>query len=111
MTKSTSLFVSGILVGVLVSTVGFSLLLQSRRGNPGDTASAGQTVLKLGHSLDTAHPVHRAIVRMRDELESLSGGKMSLDIYPGSVLGSETQCIEQLQNGSLAMTKLSLIHI
>lgn len=107
MTKSTSLFVSGILVGVLVSTVGFSLLLQSRRGNPGDTASAGQTVLKLGHSLDTAHPVHRAIVRMRDELESLSGGKMSLDIYPGSVLGSETQCIEQLQNGSLAMTKTS----
>ena len=30
-----------------------------------------------------------------------------MNIYPGSVLGSEVQCIEQLQNGSLAMTKTS----
>ena len=32
---------------------------------------------------------------------------MKIDIYPGSVLGSEIQCIEQLQNGSLSMTKIS----
>ena len=37
----------------------------------------------------------------------LSSGSVSMDIYPSSVLGSETQCIEQLQNGSLAMTKTS----
>ncbi len=32
---------------------------------------------------------------------------MTIDIYPGAVLGSETQCIEQLQNGSLSITKTS----
>jgi len=44
---------------------------------------------------------------MKERLEELSGGKASIDIYPSSVLGSEIQCIEQLQNGSLAMTKTS----
>ncbi|MBM4153091.1 MAG: TRAP transporter substrate-binding protein, partial [Kiritimatiellaceae bacterium] len=33
------------------------------------------------------------------------GNTVTMDIYPGAVLGSEVQCIEQLQNGSLAMTK------
>lgn len=32
---------------------------------------------------------------------------MTIDIYSGGVLGSETQCIEQLQNGSLSMTRTS----
>jgi tripartite ATP-independent transporter DctP family solute receptor len=66
-----------------------------------------QRVLKLGHGLDTGHPVHRAMEFMKMRLEALSGGSVTIDIYPSSVLGSETQCIEQLQNGSLAMTKTS----
>jgi tripartite ATP-independent transporter DctP family solute receptor len=64
-------------------------------------------VLKLGHGLDTAHPVHVAMEFMKQRLEELSSGRVTIDIYPSSVLGSETQCIEQLQNGSLAMTKTS----
>lgn len=44
---------------------------------------------------------------MKRRLEEVSGGTVTIDIYPSSVLGSETQCIEQLQNGSLAMTKTS----
>jgi len=47
------------------------------------------------------------LAKMKSELETLSGGTMTIDIYPSSVLGSEEQCIEQLQNGSLAMTKTS----
>ena len=64
-------------------------------------------VLKLGHSLDTSHPVHKGMVFMKERLEELSEGGVTIDIYPSSVLGSEVQCIEQLQNGSLAMTKTS----
>jgi tripartite ATP-independent transporter DctP family solute receptor len=70
-------------------------------------ATSGQVVLKLGHSLDTGHPVHRALELFRDRLQELSEGTMTVDIYPGGVLGSELQCLEQLQNGSLAMTKVS----
>jgi tripartite ATP-independent transporter DctP family solute receptor len=64
-------------------------------------------VLKMGHCLDTTHPVHKSLLHMKKRLEELSGGKMTIDIYPSGVLGSEVQCIEQLQNGSLAMTKTS----
>lgn len=104
MNKSTSMFVGGILVGALVATVGFSVYLKGQKARGG---SDHQLVLKLGHGLDTGHPVHKAMEFMKERLEELSGGKASIDIYPSSVLGSEIQCIEQLQNGSLAMTKTS----
>jgi len=105
MSKGLSYFVGGILVGLLLATAGFSVYLRGQK-----TAGGGAhrtVVLKLGHALDTSHPVHKAMVFMKQRLEELSGGSVTIDIYPSSVLGSETQCIEQLQNGSLAMTKTS----
>ncbi|BFM19517.1 TRAP transporter substrate-binding protein [Gilvimarinus japonicus] len=63
--------------------------------------------LKMAHSLDQTHPVHKAIVFMSDRLESISGGKMKIDIYPGGQLGDERELMELLQIGSLAMTKVS----
>jgi tripartite ATP-independent transporter DctP family solute receptor len=104
MNKSTSIFVGGILVGAFFATVGFSVYLKAQKASFG---SDHQLVLKLGHGLDTGHPVHRAMEFMKERLEVLSSGNVTIDIYPSSVLGSETQCIEQLQNGSLAMTKTS----
>ncbi len=65
------------------------------------------TVLKLAHVLPTTHPVSIAMQVMADELARDSGGRMRLDIYPGGVLGSERECLESLQIGSLDMTKVS----
>jgi tripartite ATP-independent transporter DctP family solute receptor len=105
MKKEISLLVLGILIGSLISTCGFAWFLRS--SNKVSTDSKQQVVLKLGHSLDTSHPVHKGMVFMKKRLEEISKGTVTIDIYPGSVLGSEVQCIEQLQNGSLAMTKTS----
>jgi len=69
--------------------------------------SQKEKVLKLAHGLDPSHPVHRGMVFMADRLEEKSGGKLSLQIYPSQQLGSERQCVELLQIGSLAMTKVS----
>ncbi len=102
MKKSSSFFISGLLLGLLVATFGFSLLLRGEKQGDGGQR---EMVLKLGHGLDTAHPVHVAMEFMKERLEEISGGAVTMDIYPGSVLGPEIQCIEQLQNGSLAMTK------
>jgi tripartite ATP-independent transporter DctP family solute receptor len=44
---------------------------------------------------------------MATRLEELSGGAVAIDIYPSAVLGSEVECLEQVQNGSLDMTKVS----
>jgi len=105
MSKTVSSFFGGLLIGALVATIGFSLFLRGQQSAGG--GGQGRMVLKLGHSLDTGHPVHKAMEFMKQRLEELSGGQVSIDIYPSSVLGSETQCIEMLQNGSLAMTKTS----
>ncbi|MFV0507603.1 MAG: TRAP transporter substrate-binding protein [Bacteroidales bacterium] len=63
--------------------------------------------LKLAHGLPTDHPVHKGILKMSDEVKRVSEGKMEIKIYPGGQLGSEQDCIEMLQLGALAMTKVS----
>ncbi|HHJ09372.1 MAG TPA: TRAP transporter substrate-binding protein [Bacteroidetes bacterium] len=64
-------------------------------------------VIKLAHGLPTDHPVHKAMVYMANRLEKLSEGKLTIQIYPSGQLGSEQQCVELVQIGSLAMTKVS----
>lgn len=64
-------------------------------------------ILRLGHSLDTQHTVHKAMVYLGQRLDFYSEGKMKVIIYPSSQLGSEREMVELLQIGSLAMTKVS----
>lgn len=66
-----------------------------------------QKSIKLAHSLDTQHPVHKGMEYMAARLAEKSGGKLLLEIYPSGQLGSERQCLELLQIGSLGMTKVS----
>ena len=73
----------------------------------GCSTSKKGKVLKLAHGLDVTHPVHKAMVCMADRLAEKSGGKLTIQIYPSQQLGSERQCVELLQIGSLAMTKVS----
>lgn len=74
-------------------------------------AGCGQSdvrVLKLAHGLDVNHSVHKAMVKMGQDLERISGGKMKIEIYPNQQLGTERECLELLQIGSLDMTKVSV---
>lgn len=66
-----------------------------------------QKVLKLAHGLDQTHPVHRGMVLMAEKVAQKSGGRLQLKIYPGGQLGAERECVELLQIGSLAITKVS----
>ncbi|MBN2347249.1 MAG: TRAP transporter substrate-binding protein [Bacteroidales bacterium] len=63
--------------------------------------------LKLAHSLDPTHAVHKAMVYLAERLKEKSGGQLQIEIYPSGQLGSEQQCVELLQIGSLAITKIS----
>jgi tripartite ATP-independent transporter DctP family solute receptor len=66
-----------------------------------------QVMLKLGHGLDIAHPVHKAMVYMADRVKEKSAGRMKIEIYPNEQLGTEKESIEALQLGYMAMTKTS----
>jgi len=64
-------------------------------------------ILRLGHVLDTKHPVHKAMMILGEKLEKKSGGKLKVIIYPSAQLGGERECLELLQIGSLDITKVS----
>jgi tripartite ATP-independent transporter DctP family solute receptor len=64
-------------------------------------------VLKLAHGLDVSHSVHKGMVYMAEQLKKKSDGHLQARIYPSEQLGTERQCLEMLQIGSLAMTKVS----
>ncbi len=64
-------------------------------------------VLRLAHTLDQEHVVHKAMALMGERLAEYSGGSMRIEIYSGGQLGNERELVELLQIGSLAMTKVS----
>lgn len=100
------LLLSGLALGFLVGAGLMAWMFSVIAANSQSTGN-GQVVLKLGHALDQEHPVHVAMVHMSERLEELSGGTMTIEVYPNGQLGSETDCIEQVQRGALAMMKTS----
>ncbi|HEY0968559.1 MAG TPA: TRAP transporter substrate-binding protein [Opitutaceae bacterium] len=104
--KSLSFLALGLVVGSLLAAVVFIGVLRSERGAL--AAGGGQkTVLKLGHTLDQTHPVHTAMEMMARRAAELSGGMIEIQVFPNAQLGTEPECIEQLQRGALAMVKTS----
>jgi len=63
--------------------------------------------IKIGHGLDQSHPVHKAMEFMAKRVSEKSNGKIQISIYPSQQLGTERECLELLQIGSLGMTKVS----
>ena len=63
--------------------------------------------LKIGHGLDRSHSVHKAMEYLAEKAKEKSNGALEITVYPSQQLGTERQCLELLQIGSLAMTKVS----
>jgi tripartite ATP-independent transporter DctP family solute receptor len=89
---------------MLCATAGFAWFVRDGRLNS-DTSDT--RVLKLAHSLDQSHPVHKGMEVMARRVDELSGGKLQIEIFPNEQLGNETEAIEQVQRGALEMTKTS----
>lgn len=73
----------------------------------GCSKPGGVRILKLGHGLDTSHPVHEAMLYLAEKAEEKSDGKLIVQVYPNQQLGTERELVELLQIGSLSMTKVS----
>lgn len=63
--------------------------------------------IKIGHGLDQSHPVHKAMLYLAERAAQKSNGKIQITVYPSQQLGTERECLELLQIGSLGMTKVS----
>ena len=105
MDKSKSFFVAGLVTGLFLACVLGSFVIRPKAN--GGSAGGSKIILKLGHGLDESHPVHQGMLFMKKRLEELTAGKATIDVYSGGVLGGEVDCMEQVQKGELAMTKVS----
>ena len=103
--KAFSFLIVGLALGVLLTTAAFAWYVHNGRLN---SAVQHSRVLKLAHGLDENHPVHHGMEHMAERVAELSGGRLAIQIFPNEQLGNETECIEQLQRGALAMTKVSV---
>ena len=108
MTKPFSSVTSRILGGVLILLLLVSLgLAWYVRTFPGGKSEKGVRILKLGHGLPTDHPVHIAMTKMAERTAKLSKGKLRIQIYPSGMIGSEAECLKQVQNGQIDLSKTS----
>jgi tripartite ATP-independent transporter DctP family solute receptor len=103
MKSTTSSLIVGLLVGVVAASAGYALIGGRASGETAITAR----VLRVAHALPTSHPVHHGIEVMARRAEELSRGRLRLEVFPAEQLGNETQCLEQAQAGTLAITKVS----
>ena len=99
------MFIAGVLTGLLGACVLGAFVVRPKAASSGEIQQ--QYTLKLAHGLDEQHPVHKAMGMLADRVKELSGGKVRIDVYSGGVLGNEVNCLEQVQKGELAMTKVS----
>ena len=67
--------------------------------------AAEKVTLKLAHNLERSHVVHQAFEALAKDVKQLSGGNMTVRIYPSSQMGNARESMELLQNGALDMTK------
>ena len=94
-------------IRALYSRLGRTMLLVVLLGMGGCHAHKDHVTLRLAHTLDQEHTVHKAMVLMAKRLAEYSDGSMQIEIYSSGQLGTERELAELLQIGSLAMTKVS----
>lgn len=71
-------------------------------------AAGGETFnLTLAHNLAEDHAVHIAMTEWAEAVAEKSNGSINITIVPNGTLGSESDCVSQIQSGELEMTKVS----
>ena len=66
-------------------------------------------VIKLGSLAPNGSPWHTLLKEMGQKWEQASGGKVKLRIYPGGVLGSESDIVKKMRIGQLQAAALTTI--
>lgn len=69
-------------------------------------AAVAQTVIKVGHDQPDRSTHHQAALKWKEMVESRTGGKVQVQLFPAMTLGSGTQMVEQTQAGALEVSIL-----
>lgn len=64
-------------------------------------------VLKAGHAASTSNTGHKALEYLGKQLSDNTDGRVTIEIFPNSQLGSERELVESIQLGNVDMTFVS----
>ena len=56
--------------------------------------------IKFGHASSTESTRHKALLVFKDYVEKKSNGRLVVELYPGAMLGNESEMIESLKMGT-----------
>lgn len=74
--------------------------------------ASGETYqFTLAHITPTDHMWHQAAEKFGEELEKRSDGRMSLEIFPASQLGTEADMVDQVQAGSVDFAMITAAYM
>ena len=74
---------------------------------PANANAANTVYLTLAHNMAEDHAINVALVAWAEAVDEATDGAIVIDVMPGGTLGSEADCVSQIQAGQLEMTKVS----
>ena len=92
---------------VLAMVMCFALVACGGSNNSADTNGEKTFNLTLAHNMAEDHAINVALTAWADAVKTASNGSITISIVPNGTLGSEKDCIEQIQADQLEMTKVS----
>ena len=100
-TRGKLRWVSSLMSGLLV------LGMAGCAREEGEVPTAEKIVLRTADVHPHGYPTVEAMKKIAGEIAEKTEGRITVDIYPGSVLGAEKATIEQTRMGALALNRVS----
>ncbi len=70
-------------------------------------ASAQEKTIKFANKNSAGHPIILGMEKFKEVVESKSGGKIKVNVFPGGTLGNDQANVSAVQGGSLEMVSLN----
>ena len=70
-------------------------------------ASAQDKTIKFANQNAVGHPVVLGMEKFKEVVESKTGGKIKVNLFPGGTLGSDQANVAAIQGGALEMVSLN----
>lgn len=77
--------------------------------NLASPARAAEFTVKIGHGQTAAHPLDPLLRSAAETIKADTGGRVELQVFGNSALGSEPQMLSQVRSGALDMTCTSML--
>ena len=90
------------LLVLMIASVAFMLSAASA-AETSDPTQGEKVTIKIAHVSQAGVPIDVASLKLGEELNKKTGGRITVQVFPASALGNNTELLEQLQMGTLEM--------